>query len=111
MNVWHSEVRRTTPLACAVLWICRLSVWPGGTHGLCCLFNGCGVTEGSVTYCDLLSRAQERSVGHRADLRRMWSQYAQDLYVLNQKKLDERNKLVRYSVCSNSNTRILLITG
>ncbi|XP_067109192.1 protein FAM227A-like [Osmerus mordax] len=51
--------------------------------------------DGSVTYCDLLAWAQERSASHRADLRRMWSQYAQDLYVLNQKKLDECNKLVR----------------
>ncbi|XP_041751903.1 protein FAM227A [Coregonus clupeaformis] len=44
---------------------------------------------GSVTYRDILSHAQERSVAHRRDLRTMWGQYSKDLYVLNQRKLDE----------------------
>ncbi|XP_029581717.1 protein FAM227A isoform X3 [Salmo trutta] len=45
---------------------------------------------GSVTYRDILSQAQERSVAHRRDLRTMWGQYSKELYVLNQRKLDER---------------------
>ncbi|CAB1317608.1 unnamed protein product [Coregonus sp. 'balchen'] len=32
---------------------------------------------------------KERSVAHRRDLRTMWGQYSKDLYVLNQRKLDE----------------------
>ncbi|XP_052319615.1 protein FAM227A-like [Oncorhynchus keta] len=50
---------------------------------------------GSVTYRDILSKAQERSVAHRRDLRTMWGQYSKDLYVLNQRKLDERYETFR----------------
>ncbi|XP_031662218.1 protein FAM227A isoform X4 [Oncorhynchus kisutch] len=50
---------------------------------------------GSVTYRDILSKAQERSVAHRRALRTMWGQYSKDLYVLNQRKLDERYETFR----------------